>query len=283
MALRDLLVHVDLSEAGLTRMRLAAGLALLHQSRLVALHVRELDLSQQRRLRASELGLIPAAEIEALNHAIAQEQDAGELPLRSLLDQLNREHGLVFVFRAIAGHAPGVVSQQARTADLAIIGHDPFIGDDTADEYSFAESMLFASGRPLLLVPPGTSGAATLGRRVAVAWNGSRPAARALSDAIPLIEKAERVVILAAEADRPDLRRPSSIEPVLEHLRLHAKDVEVRTLEAGRRRLWSCEIMGKDAGWRHARLARGLAPARADVALKGRSPAAFLGCSYKDC
>ena len=235
MALRDLLVHVDLGEPGLVRLRLAAGLAARHQARLVVLHVRELSLSQQRRLRVSELGLVSSAEVEALNQEIAHEQEEGEAPLRSLLEQVRRDQRIEAVYRSLDGHAAELVIQQARTADLAIIGHDLAIGEHQPDEYSFAETMLFASGRPLLLLPPRAAASQPLGRCLAIAWNGSRPAARALSDAIPLIEKADRVVVLSAQPDRPDVRAPSSIEPVLANLRCHSSVVESLVLQARHR------------------------------------------------
>ena len=235
MALRDVLVHVDLGEPGFARLRLAAGLAARHQARLVALHVRELSLSQQRRLRVSELGLVPSADVEALHREIDRELEEGEAPLRSLLEAVRRDHGIEVAYRSVDGHAAELVIQQARTADLTIIGHDLTMGEHQPDEYSFAESMLFASGRPMLLVPPRAEASKPLGGCIAIAWNGSRPAARALADAIPLIERAERVVVLSAEPDRPGVRPPSLIEPVLAHLRCHAGAVESHALQARHR------------------------------------------------
>ena len=245
MALKDLLVHVDHGEAGMMRLRLAADLARRHQARLVALHVREYSMVQQRRLRASELGLVPATEIDAITAAIAREIDDEERPLRELFQQLSNDHGLSAEYRPeyrdVSGHASVLVSQQARVADLAVVGHDLSSAEDMPDDYSFAERILFASGRPLLLVPPRAADIRaadrpiTLGRRIALAWNGSRPAARALADAIALIERAEHVTVLTAEANPPDPRVTSSIDAVVEHLRLHAAAVETRTLRVPHR------------------------------------------------
>ena len=233
MALRDLLVHVDASEAGLNRLLLAADLALRHRARLTVLHVREPSLAQQHRLAAAELGLFSATETEALVLVVEGEIDRDVSLLRGRLDEMQREFGLCAEWRSVAGHAMHVVTQQSRTADLSIIGHDLSDASDLPDQYSFAETMLFMSGRPLLMVPPpcpASPAPATLGRRIALAWNGSRPAARALADALPLIERAERVMVLTASPER--LNDASSPDAILAHLGRHAGEVEARMLPA---------------------------------------------------
>jgi K+-sensing histidine kinase KdpD len=47
MALKDLLVYVDQSKRSVIRLRLAADLARRHESRLVAIYVRELSPAQK--------------------------------------------------------------------------------------------------------------------------------------------------------------------------------------------------------------------------------------------
>ncbi len=59
------------------------------------------------------------------------------------------------------------------------------------------------NGRPVLVAPPSAPGApGGLGRKVAISWNGSAQAARAVSAALPLITRADGVVILTVESDR---------------------------------------------------------------------------------
>lgn len=84
--------------------------------------------------------------------------------------------------------------EQARTADLVIASQD-----DPEWEFSsmleFPERLAVESGRPTLLIP-------TAGRfpkfasRVVIAWNGSREAARAVFDALPMLQHANAVQIL---------------------------------------------------------------------------------------
>ncbi|MFQ5619515.1 MAG: universal stress protein, partial [Rhodospirillales bacterium] len=59
---------------------------------------------------------------------------------------------------------------------------------------------LFETGRPVLVAPP--SAPAVLGRKVAISWNGSAQAARAVAAALPYIMRSDGVVILTVESDR---------------------------------------------------------------------------------
>ena len=77
----------------------------------------------------------------------------------------------------------------ARRFDLAIVGQaEP---QNNAIEELIAESALFESGRPVIVVPYIQKAPLKLDR-VMVCWDGSRPAARAIADAMPLLEKAGR-------------------------------------------------------------------------------------------
>jgi nucleotide-binding universal stress UspA family protein len=75
-----------------------------------------------------------------------------------------------------------VVAEHARHHDLVILGCG---GEGMITGAAMAEHLLFAGGRPMILVPEGFSGAAP--RTFAVAWDNTPAAARALGDARPLI------------------------------------------------------------------------------------------------
>jgi nucleotide-binding universal stress UspA family protein len=114
-----------------------------------------------------------------------------------------------------------VFGLHARYADLSVLAQDAPESQDLrfAD---LAEDVLISAGRPVLVVPKG--GAAWSGRTALVAWNGSREAARALADAMPLLERAQTVeVFTAGEQDIGDL--PGA--DIAAHLARHRIDVEV--------------------------------------------------------
>jgi nucleotide-binding universal stress UspA family protein len=89
--------------------------------------------------------------------------------------------------------------------------------------------VLFESGRPLVVVPPGRD--AFQCRRVSVAWDGGAKAARALNDAMPFLRAAEAVeiVCVSGEKDLSDAVPGSDVAP---HLARHGIEVTVADLEA---------------------------------------------------
>lgn len=100
--------------------------------------------------------------------------------------------------------AVGAVVRHARCSDLVVIGQtDPGarLEDVAAD---LPQQVLLQSGAPVLIVP--RAGAfAEIGRRVMVAWNDSLQAARALRDALPLLRRSQRVVLLEVDEGRRPL------------------------------------------------------------------------------
>jgi nucleotide-binding universal stress UspA family protein len=220
MALKDLLVYVDQTENSLVRLRLAADLAIRHDSRLTALYARQWNRAQLDARKAAELGLVSAAGLQNLDQRIGASIDSVAERLRSMLDELTRGRGLQAELRSLDGVAAVVVPQYARYADLCILGRDEPEGPASVN-YTFSEHLLFVTGRPVLFVPPEGS-FEKLGRHIAVAWNSSRPAARSLNDALPLIERAERTTVLMVNPSGfIDAREGPSGEQMVEHLTPH--------------------------------------------------------------
>ncbi|SPZ49620.1 universal stress protein [Agrobacterium tumefaciens] len=60
---------------------------------------------------------------------------------------------------------------------------------------TMSEDVIFASGRPSILLPVGWSGE-TLPRKIVIGWNASREATRAVSDAMPFLRMAEQVHVV---------------------------------------------------------------------------------------
>ncbi|MCB1548493.1 MAG: universal stress protein [Hyphomicrobiaceae bacterium] len=87
-----------------------------------------------------------------------------------------------------------VVMQHGRAADLIIASQADADWDRTV-LLDVPDRLALESGRPALVVPNvGTY--ATIGQNVCVAWNGSRESARALFDALPLLQNAKSVRLL---------------------------------------------------------------------------------------
>jgi nucleotide-binding universal stress UspA family protein len=122
--------------------------------------------------------------------------------------------------------AANVFSNIARRFDLAIMGqpepHKPDL------ERLIVEAALFGSGRPVLIVPYIQRTGLKLDR-VMVGWDGSRSAARAVADAIPLLvrAKATEIVIVSNEPAKSD-EMPAA--DIAHHLARHGAKVEVKSI-----------------------------------------------------
>lgn len=86
----------------------------------------------------------------------------------------------------------------ARYYDLAVL---PW-SRDTASAQHLIEAVVFGSGRPTIVVP-GSAGPAPRLDHIAVAWDGSRVAARALGDVLPLLQEGSRVSVLTVRDEKP--------------------------------------------------------------------------------
>jgi hypothetical protein len=84
--------------------------------------------------------------------------------------------------------APDLLVREARLRDLTVL---PGIAEGYNYRW-YAESIVFGSGRPLLVLPPHVKPDLAF-RRIVVAWDGSRSASRAVADALSLLERAEEV------------------------------------------------------------------------------------------
>jgi nucleotide-binding universal stress UspA family protein len=88
-------------------------------------------------------------------------------------------------------------------------------------------------GRPLLVVPAAGWEQDT-GRRVVVGWNATRAAARAVNDALPFLEEAEAVTVLAFQADvEGAAENPMPAASIVEHLALHGVEASYQRAVQG--------------------------------------------------
>ena len=97
----------------------------------------------------------------------------------------------------VLGAVLDAAASEARYYDLSVI---PWF-DDTVLSVDMAQSVVFGSGRPTLLTPPSTR--LTQLDHVAVAWDGSRVAARALWDALVLLPGNGRVTVMTVRDEKP--------------------------------------------------------------------------------
>jgi nucleotide-binding universal stress UspA family protein len=123
--------------------------------------------------------------------------------------------------------AAGIFSRLARCYDLTIIAQAK--PDTMAPEELLTEAALFGSGRPVLVVPYIQTTGLKLDR-VIVCWDGSRNAARAIADAMPLLERAKTIeVVTIATKER---RNEMAGADIAQHLARHGLKVDLENIVA---------------------------------------------------
>jgi len=113
----------------------------------------------------------------------------------------------------------------ARNYDLSIIGQAR--PDSESPEDVIIESALFASGRPVLVVPYIQKTGIKLDR-VMVCWDGSRNAARAVADAMPLLRRAGAVEVVTIDAI--ERRNEIAGADIAGHLARHGVKIELKSI-----------------------------------------------------
>ena len=127
--------------------------------------------------------------------------------------------------RATAEDAAAQLVQQARTKDLTIL---PIKAHDGRQE-ALAESLIFQSGRPILVFDEQSSGHLSDSfDQVSIAWDHSAQAARAVADALPLLKAAKSVRIFTMIDDKA---QSSSGEGLAKHLEVHGVETSFELLK----------------------------------------------------
>lgn len=215
MALNDLLVHLDPGERTAVRLDLAVALARTHDARLVGLFA-------QRALPA-QVGVVaswPSADYVAAAEASKTAFAAATQGLRAAeWRDLNRGSDSEVLRLAV---------EHARYADLVIVGQH----DDNAPSLvpaEFAQEIVGHGGRPALVVPyAGTF--ERVGTHPLIAWDRSRESARALHDALPLIEGCREAIVVSL--DTPYEEAEQSAADVAAHLACHGIKARTEVLVA---------------------------------------------------
>ncbi len=190
MSLKSLLVHVNSGDQTNHLLDAATILATAHDA-----HVTGLAVRPPFAFPIGTPALLPEEAIEAYNR---QQDEAMEAARERFEDAMQRA-GIIerSEWRKAIGDPATVLALHGRYADLVIVGQtDP--NTPQGEIGTLPDNLVLEAGRPVLVVPyigPGE----TIGTRVMVAWNGSREAARAVADAMPILERAKKVEVLVAE------------------------------------------------------------------------------------
>jgi nucleotide-binding universal stress UspA family protein len=182
MNYKTLLVHIDDSRRSSARVEIALELAQRWDAHLIGLYVVCQDMF---RPIFSEDESLRLAQAEA--QAVEREQKARDAFLAAA-----ERAGRSVEWRAPSGPALDTATLHARHADLLVLGQEDPKDPAAYIERNFVGNLVLGAGRPALVLP--YAGAVrTLGENILIAWDGSREAARAMADALPLLKRARFV------------------------------------------------------------------------------------------
>jgi nucleotide-binding universal stress UspA family protein len=221
--IKDIVVNLSVAPS-----RDVAGAYAISLAESVGAHLAAVAFSYEPIIPPTILGGVPASFID--EQRAQSDRDAKTAIVA--FDAAARRAGLSSESRSLSASVAGgadMFGRIARRFDLSVVGQaEP---DKVAPEELIVEGALFASGRPVLVVPYIQKGPFTA-ERAMIAWDGSRSAARAVADAMPLLTtaKAVDVVIVADDKGKGD-ELPGA--DIAQHLARHGLKVDVKRIVAG--------------------------------------------------
>ena len=171
-----------------------------------------------------EAGAAAAADLVAV---LEQQSRARTARARAAFEGWRDRAGLAMTeFTEPLGHPSETAALAARNCDILVLARPQ--GAEEPAALGLAEACLFGSGRPLLLAGPGAAGG--FGSSIAVLWDGSRTAARAVGDAMPLLSKARSVLVLTSGQVAEELPTGADLAA---RLKMQGIAAEARSVKSG--------------------------------------------------
>jgi len=191
MTYKTILVHLDHRPRSAERLGLAGSLADEFGAHLIGLFAP--GSPRLPSYAQAEGGPLLRELLERRNAEVQRDAE------RHFRDIAKRHGGERSEWRASQVDPAAAVQLSARYADLVVAAQPE--AEDEGDLRGLADELVFSAGRPVLFVPYAGRFAA-LGKRVLVAWDAGREAARAVTDGLPLLQRAEAVEVCAFDPER---------------------------------------------------------------------------------
>lgn len=209
MSFATLMVHFDGKPASYRRLRLAADLATRFEATLIGIAGR------------SYLPPFLADGNAALQSKDEQQEMAALLAVIGDKFRTAGKHVAHVEWRGVAADPNNLVAGEARAADLVIVGREQGAGNLY---YSLDPSTaVVRMGRPVLLIPDGIETLAA--RRILIAWKDAREARRAVRDAIPFLQRAERITIVEVCEQGTEAQSQQGLNDLADYLARHEATV----------------------------------------------------------
>lgn len=192
MTYRSILVYADAEPTATARLKIAAAIAVQGGGTLDGVFVKPLFLPPP--VGPDETGFLPPATLQMLIDGHLESVNKAMRTAQGKFRSAVEETGARAEWTTLEDATVLGFIGMARCSDLVV-----FPKSGMANPALSPTELCRETGAPVVLVPKTPRLGGEPGRRILVAWNGSREAASALRGAWPILEAAERVEVLMVE------------------------------------------------------------------------------------
>lgn len=122
-----------------------------------------------------------------------------------------------------------VITGHSYYADTILVGQ-PAQLNSRRNNLDFHESLILGTGRPVIVFPANGE-IFRFGERIMVAWRGGRESVRAVNDALPLLQTASDVSIIAVVTSHTEqITEEQAMSRLQQHLERHRITVRIETV-----------------------------------------------------
>lgn len=209
-----ILVHAEPGQASTRRVAVAARLARQLDARLLGLGAETFDPGL---FSGPFTGFAAGEWVTVVQAEIGKNLAAAETAFR------RDAAGADVEWRTVQEHPHRALEGVAHAADLIVASPR---SDRSTLQSADPADVVMSAGRPVLIVPEGAAHFA--GKQVVVAWKNTRECRRAIVDALPFLQRAEAVVVLAVV--KPDMQDVAMVETddVVANLKRHGVDARAQ-------------------------------------------------------
>jgi nucleotide-binding universal stress UspA family protein len=231
MSFKSILVALDGSAAGQSVLSTAVAVASALEAHLEVFHVRADSKEAVPLLGEGMSGAMIEEMIDLADRESADRARDARAAYETCIGANNLQvvergpaNGVSVSWREETGREDEMVARHGRATDLIVAGRPR--SDAERPSMLTLHAALFETGQPVLVAPP--TAPARVGRKIAIAWNGSAESARAVSAAVQFLTAAEEVTALAIETDK--MLGRLAPETLASHLSWHGVEIGVRRI-----------------------------------------------------
>ncbi len=226
MAIKDLLVAYDGNESSVRAVRFAVQMAGKYGASITGLHV-----YQQEKYESHIRRWIPEEVLNNLRNAELDVEKSIEASFHEAMKATGFDGKTKWI--SCEGWPNVLMPRYVRYFDMLITGQFSNVDQGSSGSLS-AEELLLRSGKPIIAVPR-TYEPKPFKEEAAVAWDGSRSAARALTDAMQILETKSRLdVIRLISSEAEEAKRVLPEHDLIAHLEAHGINANLVQINPGR-------------------------------------------------